>query len=47
LALSFYTSILVGMAIRARDGASRKMLDDIVKCAMAAWDSVIDSHEDE
>jgi hypothetical protein len=34
------------MAIRARDGASRKALDDIVKCAMTAWDTVIESHED-
>lgn len=34
------------MAIRARDGASRKALDEIVKCAMAAWDTVIESHED-
>jgi AcrR family transcriptional regulator len=44
--VSFYTSILDGMAIRARDGASRKALDDIVKYAMAAWDTVIESHED-
>src|SRR5262245_21861997 len=35
--VSFYTSIVDGMAIRARDGASRKALRDIVKCAMAAW----------
>lgn len=39
--VSFYTSIVDGMAIRARDGASRKALGDIVKCAMAAWDTVI------
>jgi hypothetical protein len=44
--VSFYTSILDGMAIRARDGASRKALDDIIKCAMAAWNTVIESHED-
>ena len=42
---SFYTSILDGMAIRARDGASRRALDDIVRHAMAAWDTVIGSHE--
>jgi AcrR family transcriptional regulator len=35
---SFYTSIVDGMAIRARDGASRKTLNAIVDCAMAAWD---------
>jgi AcrR family transcriptional regulator len=37
---SFYTSILDGMAIRARDGASRKGLGAIVECAMAAWDKL-------
>ena len=36
--VSFYTSIVDGMAIRAKDGASRKSLDAIVDCAMAAWD---------
>jgi AcrR family transcriptional regulator len=41
--VSFYTSILDGIAIRARDGASRKALVDIVKCAMAAWDTVVKS----
>jgi len=44
--VSFYTSILDGMAMRARDGASRKALDDIVDYAMAAWDSVTESRED-
>lgn len=39
--VSFYTSVADGMAIRARDGASRKALGDIVKWAMAAWDTVI------
>jgi len=41
--VSFYTSVADGMAIRAKDGASRKGLADIVKCAMAAWDAVIPS----
>src|SRR5262245_36946309 len=36
--VSFYTSILDGMAIRARDGATRKVLNAIVDCAMAAWE---------
>jgi len=34
---SFYTSIVDGMAIRAKDGAPRKSLGAIVDCAMAAW----------
>lgn len=41
--VTFYTSILDGMAMRARDGASRKALGDIVKYAMAAWDTVLHS----
>jgi AcrR family transcriptional regulator len=38
--VAFYTSIVDGMAIRARDGASRKTLSAIVDCAMAAWDKL-------
>lgn len=38
---SFYNSIVDGMAIRARDGASRKTLTNIADCAMAAWDPMI------
>jgi len=41
--VTFYTSVLDGMAMRARDGASRKALGDIVKYAMAAWDTVVRS----
>ena len=44
--VAFYTSVADGMAIRARDGASRKALGDIVKCAMAAWDAIIQSDKD-
>lgn len=43
--VSFYTSILDGMAMRARDGASRKALEDIVTVAMAAWDTAVQSDE--
>jgi AcrR family transcriptional regulator len=41
--VTFYTSVLDGMAMRARDGASRKALGDIAKYAMAAWDTVVQS----
>lgn len=37
---SFYISIVDGMAIRARDGASLKTLNAIVDYAMAAWDKM-------
>jgi AcrR family transcriptional regulator len=39
--VSFYTSIFDGMAVRARDGASRKALSAIAEYAMAAWDAAI------
>ena len=41
--VSFYTSILDGIAMRAKDGASRKALGDIVRFAMAAWDTAVKS----
>lgn len=44
--VAFYTSIVDGMVIRAKDGASRKTLGDIVKFAMAAWDTIVQPDED-
>ena len=38
---SFYTTLVDGLAIQARDGASRKALMFAVGCAMAAWDAVV------
>jgi AcrR family transcriptional regulator len=38
---TFYTTVVDGLAIQARDGATRKILDAAAHCAMAAWDSVI------
>jgi hypothetical protein len=32
------TTMLQGLSIQARDGASREALGAIVDCAMAAWD---------
>ena len=40
--VSFYTSIVDGLSVRARDGASRKTLIAITDCAMAAWDTLVD-----
>jgi AcrR family transcriptional regulator len=34
---AFYYTVLQGLSIQARDGASRKALSAIVDCAMAAW----------
>jgi AcrR family transcriptional regulator len=36
---SFYASLLMGLSIRAHDGASREELDRAIDCAMAAWDA--------
>jgi AcrR family transcriptional regulator len=35
---AFYTTVLQGLSIQARDGASREALQAVVDCAMAAWD---------
>jgi AcrR family transcriptional regulator len=37
---AFYYTVLQGLSIQARDGASRKALSAIVDCAMAAWDGL-------
>jgi len=39
---SFVTTVIDGLAIQARDGASRRTLDFAAKCAMAAWDKAVD-----
>jgi AcrR family transcriptional regulator len=38
---TFYTTMLHGIAIQTRDGASRASLLAAVDCAMAAWDSLV------
>ncbi|HHX7817362.1 TPA: TetR/AcrR family transcriptional regulator [Pseudomonas aeruginosa] len=38
---SFYSSVLQGLSIQARDGASRQQLLAIGRCVMAAWDSLL------
>ncbi len=40
---SFLTTVIDGLAIQARDGASRKLLRFAVECAMAAWDKMVGS----
>lgn len=37
---AFYDTVLQGLSLQARDGASREMLIAIVDCAMAAWDGL-------
>lgn len=38
---SFYTTLLHGLSIQARDGASREALLAAVDCGMAAWDRLV------
>lgn len=38
---SFYTTVIDGLAIQARDNASRKTLKFAVGCAMSAWDQMV------
>ena len=38
---AFYTTVIDGLAIQARDGVSQKALRFSVNCAMAAWQPVI------
>src|SRR5262249_130039 len=37
----YYTAVIDGLAIAARDGASRKALKATAACAMAAWDKLV------
>jgi AcrR family transcriptional regulator len=39
-AARFYATVVQGLSVQARDGASREELDAVVDCAMAAWDAL-------
>ncbi|HEY4199194.1 MAG TPA: helix-turn-helix domain-containing protein [Devosiaceae bacterium] len=36
----FYTTVMHGLSVQARDGASREDLELVIDCAMAAWASL-------
>ena len=36
----YYTTVVQGLSVQARDGASRADLEAIIACAMAAWDAL-------
>lgn len=42
---AFYTTVLQGLSIQARDGASCGALSAIVDCAMASWDELVRQKE--
>jgi AcrR family transcriptional regulator len=36
----YYTTVVAGLSIQARDGADRAELETVITCAMAAWDTL-------
>ena len=36
----YYTTVVQGLSIQARDGATRAELESVITCAMAAWDTL-------
>ncbi|MEV6825198.1 TetR/AcrR family transcriptional regulator [Amycolatopsis sp. NPDC051102] len=36
----YYTTVVQGLSIQARDGATRPELETVITCAMAAWDTL-------
>jgi AcrR family transcriptional regulator len=36
----YYTTVVQGLSIQARDGADRADLETVITCAMAAWDTL-------
>jgi AcrR family transcriptional regulator len=36
----YYTTVVQGLSIQARDGADRAQLEEVITCAMAAWDTL-------
>jgi hypothetical protein len=40
---TYYMTLLQGMALYARDGATRGDLESVITCAMVAWDTLADA----
>jgi AcrR family transcriptional regulator len=36
----YYTTVVQGLSVQARDGATRAELEAVITCAMAAWDTL-------
>jgi AcrR family transcriptional regulator len=36
----YYTTVVQGMSVQARDGATRAELEAVITCGMAAWDTL-------
>jgi AcrR family transcriptional regulator len=37
----YYTTVVQGLSVQARDGATRDELEAVITCAMATWDALI------
>jgi AcrR family transcriptional regulator len=37
----YYTTVVQGLSVQARDGATRADLETVITCAMAAWDTLM------
>lgn len=42
---TFYTTVLQGLSIQSRDGASRETLHEMVDYAMSAWDALVEQSD--
>ena len=36
----YYTTVVQGLSVQARDGTTRAELETVISCAMAAWDTI-------
>lgn len=42
----YYTTVVQGLSVQARDGATRAELETVITCAMAAWDTLTSTASD-
>ena len=42
----YYTTVMHGLSVQARDGASRAELETVITCAMAAWNTLASANRD-
>jgi AcrR family transcriptional regulator len=43
----YYTTVVQGLSVQARDGATRAELETVITCAMAAWDTLTSAPSDD
>jgi len=41
----YYTTVVEGLSVQARDGATRADLEEVIACAMAAWDALTGTNQ--